>query len=404
MIQGNASLIVDFGNSSTKCTVLFGRSAKTGLIKERSFELSNEFAVIEPNYVVSPDYDEKTSCILTMHSKVDTTPIVGDFCNGELQRKEKPSSSLRPSATRKKWSLPSTILSFNLALYKASLAVLAMSGTSDISQLGIQWDVVALLPPGDMEVGAKPMEDLLKSVTEVNVKYPKVSFPVKIRNVSILPEGFCAYTACVYTKQLKFRPENQHLTGETVLVLDIGAGTTDYVVIEDNKIVRSSMYSITQGGNNVFQAVRKSLRLRGIDVKDDAIRKAITEGFVKDGAKAVNIVDLINKGKEDVAQVIKAEFLNFLEETGVKTRSIGYILVSGGGAITDSHVEGVKPISESIIENFKTLAPNCECVQIPTDYICFTDMYGNKIECEEQLSLRWLNLFGASILASSSIK
>ena len=46
MIQGKAILVVDFGNSSTKGMVLFGKVGATGRYRKAQFEVPNAFAPI----------------------------------------------------------------------------------------------------------------------------------------------------------------------------------------------------------------------------------------------------------------------------------------------------------------------------------------------------------------------
>ena len=101
MVQGNANLIIDLGNSSTKCIVQFGKDSQTGKYRERRFDIPNIFAPISSDYEVSPDYDDATSTILCVDSELDGRVIKGCFCNGELQEKEKPISTIKPSATSK---------------------------------------------------------------------------------------------------------------------------------------------------------------------------------------------------------------------------------------------------------------------------------------------------------------
>ena len=147
MVQGTAILVVDFGNSSTKCTVLFGKDSQTGRYRERKFELSNVFAPIEDDYVVSPDYSNASSTILNVKSSVNGMQVDGHFCNGELQEHERPMATIKPSAFDKKYNLEATILSLRLALLHGYKSIMSMQRVSDENQMDIKWKVVTLLPP-----------------------------------------------------------------------------------------------------------------------------------------------------------------------------------------------------------------------------------------------------------------
>ena len=189
------------------------------------------------------------------------------------------------------------------------------------------------------------------------------------------------------------------LTEETVLVIDIGAGTSDMIVIRSNKLVQNSKYTITQGGNNVHQLVRRKLRMRGLDIDDEAIRRGIIKGEVKDGAKPVSIVNIVNDAKAEVAQKIVSEIQDFLEVTDLKAKSVGYVLICGGGSMQDSDAEAILPLSQKVIESFKTLSPNSELIEIPNHVVIKEEPDGDISKVEEQIRPRELNLLGASVLA-----
>ena len=400
MIQGSATLVIDLGNSSTKGKVLFGKDSQSGKFRTREFEIPNVFALIDEDYEVSSDYSDATSTILKVDTTINDRPIIGCFCNGLLQMKEKPLCVIKPSATSKKYDLDSTVLSYRLALLFAYKAIMAMNRTNDYSQLDITWKIVTLLPPGDVSIGKEPLTNIIKNITSIDAVFPKVSIPVKISSVTVLPEGYCAYVACVYDVCHTFRPDYKFLTDEIVIVFDIGAGTTDILVIEGNKLVQNSKYTIEQGGNNVHKLVKRELRAKGIALSDEAISEGIINGTVKDGAKVVDIVDIINNANAEVAQKLVSETQDFFELTDIKARSIGYVLVCGGGSIKSDVNTNIIPISKKVIEQFKaTLSPNSELITIPKHLVTKEDAEGSPYSIEEEISPRKLNLIGASILA-----
>ena len=401
MVQGNGILVVDLGNSSTKGKVLFGKDAQTGKYRERKFDIPNVFAPIDEDYVVSSDYDDDTSTILRVDTTLNGRMIKGDFCNGELQVKEKPLCTIKPSASAKKYDLDSTVLSYRLAFLFAYKAIMNMQRISDITQLDITWSVVTLLPPGDLDEGKEPLINLVKSIDRLQAVFPNVDMPIKITKTVVLPEGYCAYAGVVYDIGQVYRPDYKFLTEETVLVIDIGAGTSDILLIKDNKLVQNSKYTITQGGNNVYQLVRRKLRMQGLDIDDDAIKNGIIKGKIKDGAKEVSIVDIVNAAKAEVAQKIVTEIQDFFELTDTKIRSIGYVLVCGGGSMQDSDTQEIAPMSKKIIEYFKQLSSNSELINIPTHIVRKELEDGDFEKVEEMISPRELNLIGASILAES---
>ncbi len=399
MVQGSAILVVDLGNSSTKAKVLFGKDSKSGNYRSRTFELSNVFAQVPSDYEVSNDYNDHTSTILRVDADVNGIKLSGDYCNGELQKREFPRSIIKPSAVDKKWNLESSALSFRLALLHAYKAVMDISRVSDFRQVDVSWTVVTLLPPGDIDVGRDAITSMVKSITHIDSVYPEASLDVHINKVAVLPEGFCAYAGVVFDIGNVFRAETKFLSKEAVLVIDIGAGTTDICVIRGGKLVQSSKYTIPTGGNNVYQLVRRSLMKRGLLFEDSDIRDGVVSGTVKDGAKVVSIVTNVNEAKANVSQALVSSIQDFLELTDVQLRSIGYILICGGGAMVDSDVQEIHPLSESIFDRIRKYSPNCELVEIPTHTVTREQEDGGMVKVEETISPRELNLVGASILA-----
>lgn len=400
MVQGNAILVVDLGNSSTKGMVLFGKDSKTGRYRERQFDIPNVFAAIPENYEVSSDYNDLTSTILRCDTELNGLKITGCFCNGELQEKEFSLNTIRPTAKRKKYDLDSTVLSYRLAFLFACKAIMSMQNITDYDQLKeLSWTVVTLLPPGDLDNGKDKLASIVKAIDSIDILYPQVNLPVKTNNVYVFPEGYCAYAGVVYDKGHTFRGDYQFLTEETVLVIDIGAGTTDICMIKDNKLVQNSKYTIDLGGNNVEKKVKDYLLQDGLmlDVKD--VQTGIIKGFVKDGAKKVSIIDYVNNAKRDVAGGIIRNIIDYLESKDINTRTIGYVLICGGGSINDSEAPEINSLSNNIMEQFKQFVPNSEVIDIPLHTVKKEMEDGDVKTVEEPINPRDLNLVGASILA-----
>lgn len=401
MIQGKATLVVDLGNSSTKGLVLFNKDPNTGIFRERRFDLSNKFAYVTSDYTVPDEYSPETSTMFSIDAEVDGAPVKGTFINGEVQEKELPSGALRPTATRKKYKLDTTALSLELSFLYGFKAIMAMERVSDFSQLDITWNVVTMLPPGDMDNGKDAVERIIRSIKMVTSTYPECNLEVKVDNTLVLPEGYCAYWGVVCTKGRKYRVDYKYLIDSSVIVFDVGAGTTDCMIVKKGKLIQSTRNTVNQGGNNVFQRVKKALLLKDLELDDNDIQEGIIHGYVKDGATKLNIVNIVNQAKTEVARIIIDDFIGFLEQTNVTVRSVGYVLICGGGSMSDSEVQEIKPLSESLVEYFKTLSPNSELVKIPHHTVKKPNEDGEYEKVEEQISPRDLNLIGASILAEN---
>ena len=205
----------------------------------------------------------------------------------------------------------------------------------------------------------------------------------------------------MYDKGQIFRMGYEYLKDETIMIFDIGAGTTDCMIIRKNKLIQDSKHTVEQGGNNVHNLVRKELRMRGIDLDEQSIIEGVIKGKVRDGAKDISIVDIVNQAKRTVAQKITSDFQDYLSTVDIRMRSIGYVLVCGGGSMSDVSCPDIVPLSASIIELLKKLSPNMELIELPKVQVTTTDDTGNSQTKDVELSARMLNLVGASILAES---
>lgn len=409
-VKGNATLIVDLGNSSTKCQVLYGKKTN-GQFKKFDFEIPNTFDfVYDADYKVSSDYDTDTSAIISIDTEILGNRLVGDFCNGELQEKEF-GSGFMPSALEKKWALTTTPLSLRMAFVRAMEIIQKVSKSSSVDNLDITWNVVSLLPPGDINMtvetkedgtvvtGADKLKAIIKDICYITSKYPEMSFDVNIDKVNILPEGYCAYAGCIYDNGQIFRDGYKAYTEETILICDIGSGTTDILMIKDNKLVQNSKTTIKAGGSNVTSRVLYDLALKGVEVNDESIELGIIKGFVKNGAQKVSIVEEVNKAKREVANTIVNEISMFFKRMNINTGDIAYVICCGGGALKSAECLEIDSLGEKVVDCLKRYAPHAELMPYPKVKIIKENEFGEPYKVEEELSPRKLNLIGAGILA-----
>ena len=383
--MANTTLILDLGNSSTKVVMIHEGQKRV----EKMFELNNAFAKLPAKYSVSGDYKASKSSILHMNTEVDhgavKTALKGYYCNGELQIRELPESVIRPSAKICKWELQSTPLSLHLVFLRCIMALMEELHVTDPAELNLTWKIVTLLPPGDFLNGKDSYINLIRNITKIDAFMPKLAVDINIESIKVFPEGFGAYVSVVYKNSTSLREGFEHLTTSSVLVVDIGGGTTDIIVIKDNKVIQDSKFTIDIGGNNVLQLVRNELQASGFDYDTEDLKQAIIKGYIMDGTKKMNILPLLNKARKEISSRIVAQFNNYLEGTSIKMRTIGYVLFCGGGSIKE---EGSDSLIDDIIENIQGLAPNSEIVDIP-----------NMELCGEQISSAMMNLAGATILS-----
>jgi len=392
MVNGKATLVVDLGNSETRVETHFGKNSK-GLTRKRLSFLSNHFGELAPQkvnlYTVeSSTYTEDNSRIFKYHEQV--------YCNGSLCNDEFGSTAIRPTALEKKYESLLTDLSLRNALTRGYEDI-ALFTNSDIESIDVEWELVLLLPPDDIDVGAKNLAQRAKAINSLSFIMPKLEKEIKIEKVNIYPEGFAALIGVAFVTKGLVRKGYEYLLSpeQKTLILDIGAGTTDFLLAKGTNIVSTSRFTREIGGNNIHQRVRRLLKEAGVSLSDNIVKAGCEVGFVMDGSKRYDITQFIAKAKSDVSKQLVDAIQEFFEDNMMPIRSINNILVVGGGAEISENKD-ISPISEYLTAYMQKLSPSINLVELPE-----LDFPAEDDEQEVKYSVtRLLNIVGAGILAA----
>ena len=389
MVNGTAKLVIDLGNSSTRVITKFGNTSK-GTPRSRLNVLRNRFARLSlkaDEIMQNQAYNEENSRVFEFNGQKYCT---GDMCDNETSLYPQ-----RPSATQPKYDPKNR--STRLAIYNAFCSgyeAISEFMNCDISSIDVDWDVTLLLPADNIQKGSKMLSDMVREITEVNFFMPEFTRDIKIKSVKVFPEGFAAFIAVLFESPDKVRSGYEYLIkkGSCTLVVDIGAGTTDFVLVKDGNIVTSSKFTVNVGGNNVHQVLRDYLKTaKGLDLDDVTAREACESGYAMNGAKEVSVVDEVNSAKEDVSnQLVNAVVQFFESQSSIKMQSINNILICGGGAEVSSN-KGIRTISDYVLDLISESSPFINLVELPI----IKD--GDE---EKHMSSRMLNIIGAGILAN----
>ena len=386
MVNGTAKLIVDFGNSSTRVQTKFGNTQK-GEPRVKTVEVSNSFARMTEEeakrYISEGVYTDEESRVFISSG--------GDiYCNGELCLTEYAKLVERPSAVIAKYENIITKWSMMVAL-SIGYKVIAEFTNSDIDSIDVDWDITVLLPPDDIDAGAPIVAETIKSISKVDFMMPKFSKDIRVTGVKVFPEGYAAFIAVLFEGVNKIREDYKHLVdkGAVTLVGDIGAGTTDFLLVVNGQVVQSSRFTRSTGGNNVHQTLRRIMKKKGISLKDSAAREACNTGYVYSGAEKISVINEIAEAKMEISRDLIDALIEFFESTMVEVQSINNILLVGGGS-TESDVGGIKPISDYLYDYIKRISPRIGRVELPTV---------KKGESSKKMDCRMANVIGAGILA-----
>lgn len=403
MVQSKATVTIDLGNSETRVRVSLRQGNDKKPIK-RMFVLSNRFATISESYVPTSDYSPETSTIMVMDEDIERGIVAGShIVNGELAVKEYYDALEKPTAMEKKCTSRYTKYSVQLAMLFAHRALMSIVRATSLDSLDVSWDVVVLLPPGDLDAGKPVIEEMLRNMPELKFKYPNITLPFKVDRVGVFAEGFCSYVGAVFEDDFSVRKGYEDVAEDTTIVFDIGAGTTDVLIIQDGKPIRKTLYTIELGGNQVTARVRLHAKQRlNARISETEVQDAMKTGYLKSGSTRVDISDIIRTEKETFARNIVSEIKEFFEATLFPTNVIGKALVCGGGAI-DSDLpdvaEKVGSMAGGIVEFMKKLSPNIQLVPLPVIEMITFNEDGTPEKTVGTASPRDLNLIGGSILA-----
>lgn len=402
MVEGKAKLVVDLGNSESRFGVLFGKDAKTNTPKARIKLFSNMYNDITKDtadiLMESGQYSADTSRIFKSVGEINSNKLI---CGGEICMREMSAGATRPTSMEKKYNSQAVWYALQNAFCQAIMEIADMQGCSDYSDLNIDWELCLLLPPGDIEAqagtdstgktisGAKKLANVVRSIDQIDFVMPKIKCPINIEKVKIYPEGHCSFIAVLFEHNNTFRKGYEYLSDATVLVVDIGAGTSDIVIIEGGKTLLNTRYTIYKGGNNVHSQVNDLLKNQGIQLSDADARKGTEQGYVMDGAKKVPIYREIARAKANVANMIVSQIISYFESINYIPQRISHILVVGGGAEVSKDPK-IKPMSEFIEQFMKRISPNTEVIPYPTEIVD-----GEEVT----ISPRLLNIMGAMILS-----
>lgn len=392
MTVGTATLVVDLGNSSTRVCVCYGKNGK-GVLRQRSTELDNHYHNIGPTaesgeltrLMENDAYNENNSVIFKMNGEY--------YCNGEMCRAEYNGGTIRPSASglRKYQDIASKLALVNAFRYGYQ-AIEDITG-GEIDSLDISWELSLLLPPEDLDgTGPKQLADMARSISEVDFILPEMKKSVNISKVRIFSEGLCALVAVVLENSQKPRKDYEYLRDpdEVTLIIDIGAGTSDFTLTQGIRVITSSRYTANIGGNNITERVDDLLRRRGIRLSDKIIARGTVSGKVKLGGKEEDVSKEVDAARSEISQTLVNETNKFLERNKYSLQSVNNLLICGGGAV-DSEILGVKSLAEYLTAYIKRISEYINVIELPS----VMDVEGNI----SKVSPRDLNIMGATILS-----
>ncbi len=417
-MTGKANLVVDLGNSQTRANV----SYKVGNVEgNHLMYLSNKFAILENGYeekaeLVEASYPDSTAfhcSAIIPADPFENEPqrvIDADMINGEDIISAEYSQKYSKLVIKNKYSTPNTAYSLTLALIKGYQEIANACGITDLSLLDIEWTVVVLIPP-QQYTGAKTLLPIIvKSIFDggINVYYPSATLTPKLakrievskstgvavekENIDLRREGFMGFAGVIFDSQGAVRNGYDKYVKSTSLVIDIGHGTTDLLVMRDGKPINESYVTIKGGGSNVVAEINKIYGASGSLSESSAIHFALT-GQYKRGNQMLNMTGELEKIRLEVAKRITNDIKGRFDNIGVAPDDINYILIIGGSAVRMP--EGIKSLGDYVAEEIKSLVRFADEIVLPTTELVEMNVDGIVRPVTVPVSPRDFNIKGA---------
>lgn len=400
-----ATLIIDYGNSETRAIVEYGAFDGVNR-KSHLLMMSNKFAITnrlegdlnETSYPSNNEDYHKETLVFNLNKplKIGSKRVKkGQVIHGEFAEKNYPVLNFGPKGKKPKYDNGHTVLTTVTAIFKAAQKIAPeLNLTTSEVLSNFVWDLTVLLPPQQMQDTAK-IEQLktdLKDISDVDIVYPaNTQCNITIVSVTAQKEGYTAFFGTVFDRRTK-RPYKglNNILKSRALVLDIGAGTTDVMIIDSGRAISSSEKTINIGGNDVLAKTKK---YSGYDRNESVFEKAVTTGKIKSSGTEIDVVSAVNEAKNEVGQMLaNALTSTYMDETGIDLESVEYLIVVGGGSL-DAENDEIENISDTVVEELKDYAENIQLVTANTD------KYEDDIMPNDKLvSPRTVNVIGASIL------
>lgn len=351
----SAGLVLDLGNSETRGILIVNK-------QEYPFFLSNKFSDLEAGYVINSKYKDNKSTIFL----VDTTY----FANGYIVDMEFKNRVTQSNALNSKHEQLATKLSLNLAFIHC-INKLHEIYDIPVEDMDIDFRVSILLPPLDHELYEEEMAELVRNTNKVTSIVPTdMTKEFTVSNVIVFPEGVSAFFGAEFTEssdgtQIIDIEANKKFQTGYVLIMDIGAGTTDLAIIKDSELVQGSKNSIKKGGNNVESAIKSAIHKQFKFVPTD-MTSVITKGILEEGTVEHDVSSIVTDAKRKYSLAVKNELIDYIQTNMIEMREIKGLLVVGGGSLAaERDGKIVSPaMSDILLEFLKELAPNIGVVSM----------------------------------------
>lgn len=387
----NIKVTMDLGNSQSRVTVQ-GDKGLLAPLKEY-FVLPNVYAVASR----AVDVEAYRGTDSLMYNVTDNGTEFG-IATGSITNEF--SSIYRPQGLEQKHTGMTTALGITRVMIEVVERIAKKEGVTPAEILKLAtFDIFLLMPPQEVKQAQTHFEFVYENGVDINVTFPyELKGTAKVTNITVLNEGLMGYMAAsIDMKTLQPRVLNNDIRTARVMILDVGAGTTELLLVDNNVMIETSRTTIRLGVINIINTLKTALEAEyGFTVAYDDAEMAARTGYLKVGRRQHDVIDHVNQARKQVAGSIVASINNYLSGITMPLSTIEDLLVFGGGAI-NAPGTGLVSLGKYIKEPLSAAAKGAEFVNY--------DEYLGKVVDEEftgdelLFTERTMNIQGGTIIA-----
>ena len=200
--------------------------------------------------------------------------------------------------------------------------------------------LVLALPHGEVQHNRDILTECIKGEYSVRLNLLGVDIKFNIVDVNLVFESSMAVLSYLFSlKSRKF--------DGTLLSIDIGASTSDLLVVENSRVNDSTTGTLKSGCNLVRETVASKLSGSGMVLKGERLDNAIYEGRYKLGTTYKDCSGIIQEAKKEASNSLASEVLKYLTKHQLDIRHFDGILITGGGSLKGGYMDNNKTFVET---------------------------------------------------------
>lgn len=365
---------LDLGASSTRYV---SNNGKVGILPNNMV-----FLPMEARVDLEPYNDEIEGALdVTIECDKESEHFPVRVLIGSMAERYSP-TNVRPSVLMNKYMQQINYVS----------AVVASAVSKIKNNLGDNLLLYMALPPIEVSIGKDKVKESLIGRYKVTFNKLNKTVEFNIVDVTCFEESFMAILSYFFDVNGKLREKAKKYSTGNILSLDIGASTTDLVVVSDMKYIERSGQTYKTGGNVAREFLRDDLRaLYGYDVPEELADMAMAEGRIQMGNRYEDISKYVEAAKQKFAAQVVEQMQSYFRKVNIPIQSIRAIIVSGGGSMRSEYVDE----SDNVVI---TSEPMSYYITKELNKVC------PGVEVESHIDARLANIYGLFIRANIDLR